>query len=227
MVDEADPRPVLTIALLREQAARFAERESRHHEPGLHLTDNGKTIGTYLEHKFQDHLDRQFRYERGNSARGIDFPGLRVDMKVTSVAQPQSSSPFDSARQKVYGLGYDLLVFVYEKHNDAGRGAARLEILHLIYVEAALTGDHQTTHGLLALLGREEGATSDEIVAYLRERDLPLGEAEARQLAQEILERPPRQGQITISNALQWRLNYNRAITAAADDEVEGVERLG
>lgn len=50
----------------------------------------------------------------GNSASGIDLPGLGVDIKVTSIKQPQSSCPFKSATQKVYGLGYGLLVFVYE-----------------------------------------------------------------------------------------------------------------
>jgi hypothetical protein len=39
-------------------------------------------------------------------------------MKVTRIKQPQSSCPFKSARQKIYGLGYSLIVFVYEKIDD-------------------------------------------------------------------------------------------------------------
>ena len=49
---------------------------------------------------------------------GIDAPELDVDIKVTSIKQPQSSCPFKSARPKRYGLGYNLLVFVYEKSDD-------------------------------------------------------------------------------------------------------------
>jgi hypothetical protein len=49
---------------------------------------------------------------RGNLAKGIDFPELGVDIKVTSIRQPQSSCPFKSVRQKIYGRGYSLLVFV-------------------------------------------------------------------------------------------------------------------
>lgn len=36
-------------------------------------------------------------------------------MKVTSIRQPQFSCPFKSARQKIYGLGYALLIFIYER----------------------------------------------------------------------------------------------------------------
>ena len=78
------------------------------------VTD-GKAVGTYLEHKFQAHLQKNYEYAPGNSAKGIDFPELDVDIKVTSIRQPQSSCPFKSPRQKIYGLGYSLLVFVYEK----------------------------------------------------------------------------------------------------------------
>ena len=67
---------------------------------------DGKAVGTYLEHKFQEVLGASYTYEEGSSAKGIDFPELNVDMKVTSIKQPQSSSPFKAARQKVYGLGY-------------------------------------------------------------------------------------------------------------------------
>ena len=52
---------------------------------------------------------------KDSSARGIDFPELLIDMKVTSIRQPQSSCPFKSAKQKIFGLGYSLIIFVYEK----------------------------------------------------------------------------------------------------------------
>ena len=39
-------------------------------------------------------------------------------MKVTSIKHPQSSSPFESARQKILGLGYSLLIFTYNKNDD-------------------------------------------------------------------------------------------------------------
>ena len=104
--------PPLTVADLQQEAQAFAIAESQHAEPSLFGVTDGKAVGTYLEHKFQTDLLNRYTYPRGSSAKGIDFPGLDVDIKVTSVRQPQSSCPFRSARQKIYGLGYSLLVFV-------------------------------------------------------------------------------------------------------------------
>lgn len=91
---------LLTLPLLQQEAAAFAIRESTHTEPKLFGVTDGKAVGTYLEHKFQNYLSEQYEYRPGSSARGIDFPDLSVDMKVTSIRQPQSSCPFESARQK-------------------------------------------------------------------------------------------------------------------------------
>ena len=65
--------------------------------------DNGKTIGTYLDQKFQTSLLERYDFPPGNAAKGIDLPGLNVDIKVTSIRQPQSSCPFRSARRQARG----------------------------------------------------------------------------------------------------------------------------
>jgi hypothetical protein len=122
-------RTALDIDKLIQEAALFAQAETNHDEPTLYGVTDGKAVGTYLEHKFKLHLSTLHTYEPGSSASGIDFPGLPVDLKVTSVNQPQSSCPFKSARQKIYGLGYHLLVFVYEKSDDHTLQTARLSIL--------------------------------------------------------------------------------------------------
>jgi len=54
-------KPKLTLEKLRDEAASFAELESSYSEPSLYgVTDGrtigGKTIGTYLEHKFTAYL---------------------------------------------------------------------------------------------------------------------------------------------------------------------------
>src|ERR1700678_3123465 len=115
------PTP-LTIQLLQKEASSFAKAQSKHAEPSLFGVTDGKAIGTYLEHKFQTMLELRYHFARGSSAKGIDFPKLDVDIKVTSIRQPQSSCPFKSARQKIYGLGYSLIIFVYENlHNEKTR----------------------------------------------------------------------------------------------------------
>jgi hypothetical protein len=122
-------KPVLTVPALQDEARQFAELESMHPEATIYGVTDGKAIGTYLEHKFHGHLERKYVHAPGSSASGIDFPGLAVDLKVTSIKQPQSSCPFKHARQKIYGLGYSLLVFVYEKTDDPRTRTATLNIL--------------------------------------------------------------------------------------------------
>ena len=53
---------------------------------------------------------------------------------------------------------------------------------------------------------------------------LPVEEIEADNIADELLLTPPEIGYLTISNALQWRLQYRRVIDTAGS--VSGVLRL-
>ncbi len=95
-------KPKLTLYLLRQEARTFSQMESDHREATIYGITDGKAIGTYFEHKFQAYLRERYTHTSGSSARGVDFPGLQVDMKVTRVTQPQSSCPYRSARL----LGY-------------------------------------------------------------------------------------------------------------------------
>jgi len=216
-------KPKLTLEILKVEAQKFAKVESAHREPSLYGVTDGKAIGTYFEHKFRSYLREKFDFKEGSSASGIDFPELEVDMKVTSIRQPQSSCPFKSARQKIYGLGYSLLVFVYEKADDPQTATGNLNVLHTIFVGKEWTADFQTTTGLHRIL--ENDGNKDDIIAFIEERRLPVDEIEASAIADEILSKPPRVGYLTISNALQWRLQYGRIIEKAG--LVTGVERLG
>lgn len=46
----------LTVPLLQKEAAAFAKNQSAQAEPSLFGVTDGKAVGTYLEHKFQNHL---------------------------------------------------------------------------------------------------------------------------------------------------------------------------
>jgi hypothetical protein len=167
-------------------------------------------------------LLNSYSYQAGNSASGIDFPGLEVDIKVTSIRQPQSSCPFKSARQKIFGLGYNLLIFVYEKTDDQVTLTGRLDIKHTIFVDKSRTADYQMTRGILDILKND--GNSDDLIAFMQDRNLPVDDIEARNIAEEILKNPPLLGYLTISNALQWRLQYGRAIQEAG--KIEGIYRV-
>jgi len=209
--------PLLTVETLCSEAAQFAAAESRHPEPRLYGVTDGKAVGTYLEQKFKFYLKERYEFVEGNSASGIDFPGLLVDVKVTSIKQPQSSCPFKSARQKIFGLGYSLIIFVYNKTDDSANRTATLNILYTIYVSAERTGDFQMTRGIRNILENE--GNQDDLIAFMLDRNLPVDEIQAANIANEILNNPPIQGFLTISNALQWRLNYGRVIDHAGQEE--------
>lgn len=212
----------MTNELLQKEAKTFSERESKHKEPKLYGITDGKAVGTYLEHKFQAYLHTKYEYVEGSSAKGIDFPELLVDMKVTSILKPQSLCPFKSARQKIFGLGYSLLVFVYEKVDDQTDNTGKLDIKHAIYIDSTRTADFQTTAGIIRILDKQ--GNKDDLLAFFSDRMLPMDEIKADEIAEELLLNKPIVGYLTISNALQWRLQYSRVIDKAG--EISGIERV-
>ncbi len=185
-------------------------------------TTDGKSVGTYFEHKFQEYLENKYTYSKGNSARGIDFPVLKVDMKVTSIKQPQSSCPFKAAEQKILGLGYSLLVFVYEKSDNEENKTGKLNILHTVFVNKNRTADYQLTFQIHQIL--KNNGNKDDLIALFNDKNLPIDDITAGVLAERILIKKPEIGYLTISNALQWRLQYSRIIERAG--KISGVFKV-
>lgn len=212
----------LTLEKLQEEAKIFSELESEHDETSIYGSTDGKAVSTYLEHKFKNFLSQKYDFDIGNSASGIDLSELEVDIKTTSIIQPQSSCPFKSARQKIFGLGYNPLVFVYKKEDNQHTKTSRLYILHTIFVSKNRTADYQLTTSLNKIL--ENNANKDDIIALFHDKSLPVDDILADLLADEILSHKPEIGYLTISNALQWRLQYSRIIEKAGS--VNGVARL-
>ena len=102
----------LTLEKLIKEAKIFCEfMSTENHKSLIGITD-GKAVGTYVEHRFQHYLFDKYDLSIGSSAKGIDLPDdyIQTDIKVTSITQPQSSCPFNNARQKIYGLGYNLFM---------------------------------------------------------------------------------------------------------------------
>ncbi len=214
----------MTLPHLKAAAQDFAREFSATSIAALYGITDGKAVGTHVEHAFHEFLKERYSYVPGNSASGLDLPELGVDLKVTSVRQPQSSCPFRSASEKVYGLGYDILVFIYEKVDDAISRTARLSVRYAVFVAREQTGDYQTTYGLREILRRN--GNSEDVISFLEERNLPLDEIGRQALADQILRDPPKLGYLTISNALQWRLQYRRVIDYASSAATQGIEDL-
>jgi hypothetical protein len=99
-----------------------------------------------------------------------------------------------------------------------------VDFKHIVFVRKDKTADFQTTTGIIEILNR--GGNKDDLIGYLEERNLPLEEIGRNRLAERILKEKPQRGYLTISNALQWRLQYGRVIAAAAAGQQDGVENL-
>jgi len=214
----------LTIESLISLAKEFCEQESRTPNKELFGVTDGKAVGTYIEHKFKDFLLTKYDLKIGSSASGIDLPSAEIntDIKVTSIKQPQSSCPFKNAQQKIFGLGYNLLVFVYDKRDNPKTKTALLNFVSCTLVEKERTADYQTTTALLQMI--ENNANSEDVFAYLNDRNIPADEVTLMQIAENILKNPPKIGYLTISNALQWRLQYGRIVTLK--DTVPGIYKI-
>ncbi|NVM55460.1 MAG: restriction endonuclease [Candidatus Helarchaeota archaeon] len=190
------------------------------HEDIVGVTD-GKALGTYIEHKFENILNEKYTVTIGSSAKGIDLPDpdIKTDLKTTRITQPQSSCPYKNARQKIFGLGYNLIIFVYEKDDESENN---LRFLHARYIEDYRTADYQTTRGLKDILNRD--GNEDDIKAFLMDRNLPVDDIGLEKITQEIIKNPPNIGYLTISNALQWRLQYSRVIKL--EEDVKGIVKI-
>lgn len=209
----------LTIDLLKYEARKFCEEQSTINHISLIGVTDGKAVGTYVEHLFQTKLNQKYSLRVGNSARGIDLPDddILTDIKVTSIKQPQSSCPFKSARQKIFGLGYNLLVFVYQKIDT--ETTCTLNFLYCTFIEKEKTSDYTITKRLIEM--KKDGANKEDIIAFLSDKNVPGDEIIYDELATEILSSDLQQGYLTISNALQWRLQYARVILL--DNTVKGI----
>lgn len=214
----------LTRVKLIKEAQIFCVAQSKIQHKELFGITDGKAVGTLIEHKFQKHLNDIYEVQIGSSASGVDLPSedILTDIKVTSIKQPQSSCPFKDAKQKVFGLGYNLLVFVYDKTDDSNSKSAILNFVSCSFVSKERTADYTTTFRLREMV--KDNANEEDIVAYLQDKNIPADEITLSKLAQQILETPPEQGYLTISNALQWRLQYSRIVTLL--DDISGISKI-
>jgi hypothetical protein len=217
-------KPKLSISTLIKEAKDFCIVESKFKHKELYGVTDGKAVGTLIEQKFQKQLLGKYNLIIGSSASGIDLPyrSILTDIKVTSVKQPQSSCPFKDAKQKIFGLGYNLLIFVYDKKDEPKSKTSILNFVSCSFVSKERTADYTTTLRLREMI--KDKANQEDIIAYLQDRNIPADEMTLSKLAEQILKTVPVQGYLTISNALQWRLQYQRI--ADLQIKVKGITKV-
>lgn len=192
--------PKLTIEKLKAEAKQFCITESKIKNAELFGITDGKAVGTYVEHKFQQQLTAKYEVVIGSSASGIDLPSpdILTDIKVTSIKQPQSSCPFKDAKQKIFGLGYNLLVFVYDKKDDPKTRTSILDFVSCAFISKERTADYTTTYRLREMIS--DGANEEDIAAFLRDTNIPVDDISLKRLAQQVIKTQPQQGYLGKKN---------------------------
>ena len=67
----------------------------------------------------------------------------------------------------------------------------------------------------------KDGAIKEDILAFFEDIKIPGDEIVLNEIANEVMSNGVMQGYLTISNALQWRLQYKRVISLT--NSVEGI----
>lgn len=109
-----------------------------------------------------------------------------------------------------------------EKVDDPKRKTATLNFVSCSFISKERTADYTTTFRLREML--KDKANAEDIIAYLIDKNIPADEITLNELAKQILNSPPEQGYLTISNALQWRLQYQRIVTL--EKSVKGITKI-
>ena len=97
-----------------------------------------------------------------------------------------------------------------------------LDFVSCSIIDAKRTGDYQTTTGILKIISNNGNA--DDIFAFLSDHKIPADEVTLMNMAKDILKNPPLAGYLTISNALQWRLQYSRVVNL--EEDIDGIRTI-
>ena len=113
-------------------------------------------------------------------------------------------------------------MFVYNKVDNPTTKTAKLDFVSCSFISKERTADYTTTYRLREMV--KDKANAEDIVAYLNDKNIPADDITLNRLAEQILKTPPLQGYLTISNALQWRLQYARVVNLT--DIVDGITKV-
>lgn len=97
-----------------------------------------------------------------------------------------------------------------------------LDFVSCVFIDKNRTSDYQITTGIRNIINNN--GNQDDIFAYLIDHNIPADETTLYRIAKELLDNPPKIGFLTISNALQRRLQYGRIVSMSED--VDGIARI-
>jgi hypothetical protein len=180
------------------------------------LNKQAKTVGTKLEKEIRASICAAAgRDLGGNAGNGDDIAELHLDVKTTRRHHPQSGLRKRTSSERVLGVDHHLLVLVY----DLAKGSGVLDVVSVLLIPCWATGDRRWSAraevlrqgiaaGTLTL-----GAALEELAAGGIRPDGPLVSALTGPT-------PIPTGELTLSFADDWRVQYGQCVKRAGDESV-------
>lgn len=191
-------------------------------------TTTSKKIGTYFENELRDWMESQRGIESdGSIAEDEDIPELNLDVKATSESQPQSSIPMKYPLERITGMQYDVLVFIYKK--DRSVYGNKIDVVNCSYIPKERTGDHRKSEKARELIHKYKNEDISRDILKSRIEELTgLSHFEGIELVTEeqlddMIQNPPKKGAMTVSAAAQWRPSYNQMTKSDEGKEFEKI----
>lgn len=218
--------PRLTREQLKIEAAAFAKAHARHSEPAL-LGLDYPVVEPYYLHRFKTKLAKRYQLPEAKPDDeimfpDITFPDIKVDVKFINDLLNDSYHMMLSPTQMFYGMGYDVLLFVYHQQSDFAAGTAWLNIQKAVWAEDYRTADWLSTVSLLKCLS--EKSDMETLLSFFESMHFPIHPGEVWKLAEYAPKNPPKQGYASISRAMKSHVRWGKVIREAG--KVDGILRL-
>lgn len=112
--------------------------------------------------------------------------------------------------ENIWPWRYNLFVFVYDKTDDPKTRTANPNFFICSFAAKERTEDYAKNFRLREIV--KDKANEVDIIAYIQDKNFTADETTLSELVKQILSNPQEQGYLTISNTLQWRLQYQRIV---------------
>ena len=199
----------LTNDILISEAKTFCLREATYDNPELYVISDNATTNHYIKRKFFEHLNELYNFDY-QTDKGISFPekDINTNILVVSKEKPESMCVFKNAMQKIYGLGFNVILFIYEKEDNHDQKASRISFKKCAFIEKERTADYDITFQLIQMI--ENDAQKDDIIGFLMDHNMPADELKLNHIAEQILINPPKQGYFGICYPMKWELKFGK-----------------
>ncbi len=190
----------------KEFSKEMSEKGIRHEYGGEIIGPNsGRRIADYIEDTYMKKLKTRLFIESGKKKEGLDFPTINTDIKVTRIKKPQSTAAIKDIHAKIFGLGYNLIIFFYDFGGDDGN---QLIIKKTIYIPINKTADFKMMNKLEDILGEEDVLAEElkyqyEEMEHYEEIELNEYRKLAKKMSNNYVE-----GYLSYAGDPRWHLTY-------------------